>query len=652
MIPCFRRSALRVVMVTGLWASHASAEQSDFQGERFRPSTTSSGILDVEWGGVGQHLQWDAALWSSYALNPLVVYDGDVRAGALVAHRVGTNQIASLALFDWIELAVDMPLVVFQTRDTASLPDALDPGELSLTGFGSIRLASKMRLLRSNEQLVDLAIIPTFTLPSPEGGSYIGENQPVFAPEVAASRAFDDGPLSGLRLAGNVGYRWRPLEREILGIAIGSELLYRAGVGFRFHDAWALPLELDATVSGTTYANRPFSSVEQSPLELLVGVKYDVIRMPGPEGFDHRVDELFPPVEEGAGDIFVVTLFGAAGAGLVRGFGTPDLRVLVGLNVGIPEDIDQDDDGVADKVDACPEAREDHDVFDDLDGCPDPDNDGDTLLDIASDADAWAGRPAPDRCPNEAEDNDGFDDADGCPDPDNDGDGVRDANDTCTGAPGPTENAGCPWPDSDGDSVLDKDDACKDLKGVIALQGCPDADNDGLTDAADRCPTLAGPRQPDEGCPDTDGDGFTDDQDQCPAAAETVNNVEDDDGCADEGPGLVTLTTEKIVLAEAVLFEKRKATLKAQSLAQLDQVATLLRHHRHLDSLRIEGHAADAADEQKTLLLSQERAESVKAYLVGKGIDAARLTALGSAAKDQQNRIDLVIAAAAAESVR
>ncbi|MDP2341252.1 MAG: OmpA family protein [Deltaproteobacteria bacterium] len=624
------RSAASVVVVVALALSSgaARAEETRFPAERFRPSTTRAGLLDVEWGGVGEHMQWDVALWGNYALNPLVVYDGDVRAGSLVAHRFGSDLVASVALFDWIEVAADLPLVIFQTRDTTGLPASLDAADLSIVGVGDLRVAPKVRLLRSAEQLIDLAIIPAFTLPILSQGDYVGEAQATFVPELAVSRAFDDGAISGLRLAGNVAYRYRPTERSVLNVQVGSELLYRAGVGFRLQDSLALPLELDVTVAGGTYANAPFGALEQSPLELLAGVKYDVVRV---------------PAAIGAGDSLVVTAFGGAGTGLLRGFGTPDLRVFGGLSVGVPTDIDHDDDGIADRVDACKGTPEDKDGHDDVDGCPDPDNDGDTVLDTA------------DKCPNEAEDADGFDDDDGCPDPDNDGDSVKDGNDKCVGVPGPAENAGCPWPDTDGDGILDKDDVCKDIKGVAALKGCPDADADGITDAADRCPTIAGPAQPYGGCPDTDGDGFTDDKDKCPADPETVNNVDDDDGCPDEGKVLVTLTKEKIVILDKIFFDNNKATIKSESFFLLDQVATVVRNHSDIHHVRIEGHTDDKGADDANLKLSQERADSVKAYLVGKGIDAARLAAVGYGetrpvgdnktkdGKEQNRRVEFVL---------
>jgi outer membrane protein OmpA-like peptidoglycan-associated protein len=134
-------------------------------------------------------------------------------------------------------------------------------------------------------------------------------------------------------------------------------------------------------------------------------------------------------------------------------------------------DPDRDMDGIADRLDRCPDVAEDRDGFEDQDGCPDLDNDRDRIADVV------------DRCPDQAEDYDGFEDADGCPDLDNDKDGIADAVD------------GCP-------------DDPEDMDGFDDLDGCPDRDNDkdGIADAADLCPNEAetfNGNADEDGCPDS-----------------------------------------------------------------------------------------------------------------------------------------------------
>ncbi|HEY1099022.1 MAG TPA: OmpA family protein [Myxococcota bacterium] len=625
------RALSTLTLASTLLAATSFAQVAgDVPGERFRPSTTSHGILDVESGAVGGHLDWNAAVWFGYALNPLVVYDNatNERLGSLIEQRVGANAVLSLALFDWIELAADLPFIVGQNGDRGSLPDDATAALVG-QGLGDVRLVPKLRLLKAKDQGVDLAIIPAFTLPTglPGGSSFTGEDQATFLPEVAVSRFFADGPVAGLKLGGNFQFRYRPEDKVVLGTTFGSELVGRAGVGYRFHEQHDVPLEVDGSVVLGAAADAPFADADATPAEVLAGVKYDVVRV---------------PAAVGAGYGFVLQLFGGVGTAISAGIGAPDLRAFVGIRGERPTDIDFDDDGIADNKDSCPQAAEDVDGWQDGDGCPDLDNDNDGVPDVV------------DQCPNEMEDKDGFKDDDGCLDADNDDDGVADVEDSCADVAGPKENKGCPWPDADKDGIFDKDDACRDVAGVAALNGCPDKDNDGVTDAADLCPELAGPKNL-KGCPDSDGDGFTDNVDKCPTEPETVNNVDDEDGCPDEGKVLVTLTKEKIVILDKVFFDTGKATIQKKSHFLLDQVATIVRSHQEIAKVRVEGHTDDVGADDKNLTLSQERAAAVREYLIGKGIDAARLESVGygetkpaaegtsASAREQNRRVEFVI---------
>ncbi|MEO7733629.1 MAG: OmpA family protein [Kofleriaceae bacterium] len=230
-------------------------------------------------------------------------------------------------------------------------------------------------------------------------------------------------------------------------------------------------------------------------------------------------------------------------------------------------DNDPDKDGIFGAADKCPNDAEDKDGFQDEDGCPDLDNDGDGIPD------------AVDKCPNEAEDKDGFQDDDGCPDLDNDGDGIPDAVDKCPNEP------------EDKDGYQDDD-------------GCPD--------------------------PDNDGDGIPDAADKCPNEPETKNGFQDDDGCPDEIPARLKQFTGVI---QGINFKVNDAALQSNSSITLDKAVAVLKEFADL-KMEIQGHTDDQplrngrkyADNQA---LSQARAESVRAYMVAKGIDAARLTAKG-----------------------
>ena len=82
----------------------------------------------------------------------------------------------------------------------------------------------------------------------------------------------------------------------------------------------------------------------------------------------------------------------------------------------------------------------------------------------------------------------------GCPVPDEDGDGINDENDQCPNAEGTIKFRGCPVPDTDKDGIPDDQDQCPTLAGLTRYNGCaiPDTDKDGVNDEADQCPTVTG----------------------------------------------------------------------------------------------------------------------------------------------------------------
>jgi OmpA-OmpF porin, OOP family len=209
-----------------------------------------------------------------------------------------------------------------------------------------------------------------------------------------------------------------------------------------------------------------------------------------------------------------------------------------------------------------------------------------------------------DKCPNEPEDKDGFQDEDGCPDLDNDGDGIPDKTDKCPNDP------------EDKDGFEDED-------------GCPDLDNDkdGLSDKVDQCPNDPEDKdgfEDDDGCPDPDNDkdGFLDKDDKCPNEPGVAP-----DGCPKKY-NLVVVTEKKIELKQTVFFDFNKASIKSVSFALLNDVAQAMADNPKI-KVEIGGHTDSIGDDNFNLKLSQKRAESVKTYLIKRGIDSNRMDPKG-----------------------
>ena len=176
--------------------------------------------------------------------------------------------------------------------------------------------------------------------------------------------------------------------------------------------------------------------------------------------------------------------------------------------------------------------------------------------------------------------------------------------------------------DSDKDGIADKDDACPDVAGLKEFNGCPDTDGDGVADKDDKCPDEKGPKE-NNGCPwpDRDGDGVLDKDDECPDQKGTVAN----NGCPE-----VTQEDQKKLneFAKAILFDLGKATIKPQSAETLDNIVKVLNDFKNA-KFSVEGYTDSTGNKAKNIKLSEERAYSVKAYLVEKGINPARLSAKG-----------------------
>ncbi|RRQ50161.1 OmpA family protein [Maribacter algicola] len=219
-----------------------------------------------------------------------------------------------------------------------------------------------------------------------------------------------------------------------------------------------------------------------------------------------------------------------------------------------------------------------------------------------------------DACPEVA----GLEAFNGCPD--SDGDGIEDSKDSCPNEAGSKEMNGCP--DADGDGVADKDDACPNEAGLAALAGCPDADGDGVADKDDECPNEAGPSE-NKGCPwpDSDGDSVLDKDDQCPEVAGTVANA----GCPE-----VTEEVQKQLndYARTILFDTGKSSIKAESTSVMVDIIQILNEYPNA-KFTVEGHTDSVGSAKLNQSLSESRALSVKEFLVDKGIEEFRLSAVG-----------------------
>lgn len=607
---------LCLLLATG-WAQEASIPTDyPIDIERFRPAMDPFGYAVVESSTTLWHLQAGAGFWGMYGQDMLVLsWDGDRVLGpgpdfpdALVDERSVVDLQAGFGLGDIFSFTADLPIVTWQKGFEPADSSSPEPtSELEASSIGDVRVMPKFVIVDIHKGYpVGLAVMVKTTLPTGGTRSFVGEGNATVTPLAALEVA--DGSVHGreyrVRFAINGGARIKQAD-TFRGLTLGTEFVY--GAGLAAHPAPAI--ELGGDVAGTVSGRR----ISQTPVEILPWLK--VLPVP------------------------FVSLVGGAGFGLTPGVGSPDFRVFGGATLAPafdPLTLDRDKDGVPNKLDQCPNIPEDLDGFEDDDGCPEDDNDKDTILDVN------------DRCPNNPEDFDDYQDRDGCPEEDNDRDTIVDVVDSCPNDPedfdGWQDLDGCPEPDNDGDGIVDTADACPNaaetVNGFEDQDGCPDdkpfvdTDGDGIDDDEDGCPNDPedfDSFQDEDGCPDPDNDqdGIFDTMDQCPFDPETLNAYLDEDGCPDDAPARVVVERTRIRIDDRIYFEVDKAVLQPLSFELLQEIASAIVDNPDVTRLRVEGHTDSDGPDAYNLRLSQARAEAVRDFLIGAGVDAGRLDAQG-----------------------
>lgn len=581
----------------GTVANAQTPDRRNFDANRLRPAMSQEGILNVETGFVPGSLEWDASLWLDYSDDAYVIEENGRRVASLLQSRTDAHVLASIALFNSIQLGVDIPVTLNQTRGARAI-QTFGFAELEATGLNDIALLGKVRLMSEAVSLFDLAAIARFTVTTAAPrDNYLGERKSTFTPELAASRNL--GPL---RLAANLALLFRDnLPSRSVNLNIDHELILRVGASYDFAALVGRPLRGELTVEAFTPSRRPFNRSNTTGAEWIAGVAL--------------------PVSDGA------EVFGGAGTALAQAYSIPDYRVFGGVRL-FERNTDRDEDGILDRRDRCPDAPEDVDQFEDEDGCPDLDNDEDGVPDVN------------DGAPDRPEDVDGFEDEDGVPDPDNDGDSILDGDDAAPNAAedvdGFEDADGAPDPDNDGDGVLDVDDRApnspEDVDGFEDEDGAPDPDNDGdgLLDGDDGAPDAPEDFdgfQDEDGIPDpdNDGDGVIDGIDNCPDEPGRPENA----GCEPQKPQLVEIRDCRLEIKERIYFDSGRGSIQSRSYGLLDNIADVLLLHPEIKRLRVEGHTDSRGPEATNLQLSQERADSVAKYLTSRKIDASRIEAVG-----------------------
>ena len=544
-----------LALATALLSTTALAQPQglpEVELERLTLNPSGQGSLLFGTGELLPEGGYRLSVTGHYQNDPLVLFQSGERVGAVVKHRVTGHLAAAYGLSERLEVAAQVPVLLMQSGEDLTGRGVGRPREgLSLgTPYLSLRVGL---LSERDENPVDLSVGVQAGLPLGSSLALARESSLRAIPSVMVGKRF-----GFLRAGLDAGVSMRPRAVFSDDANVRDELgdeLHLGGVLATTGEGLRGEVDLLASV--------PFRRSGTS-VEALAGA-----RMPVGESLE---------------------AYALAGVGFGNTPGTPTFRGLLGVAFGSmppkcvaggkhrPEqcpDLDDDNDGVKNRADACP-----------LQG--------------------------------------GRVDAQGCPLKDSDKDGVLDPDDQCPQVAGDPALKGCP--DADKDGIADAADKCPQVFGVAQFQGCPDTDKDGLQDSVDACPREAGIPEL-KGCPakDTDKDTVSDHVDNCPNEAGPADNQ----GCPAKQKQLVVIKQDRIEIKDTVYFETGKSTIQRRSFKLLDQVAKVLNEHPELEKVWIEGHTDNVGKPDANMKLSQRRAEAVRDYLVKKGVAPQRLEAKG-----------------------
>ena len=127
---------------------------------------------------------------------------------------------------------------------------------------------------------------------------------------------------------------------------------------------------------------------------------------------------------------------------------------------------------------------------------------------------------------------------------------------------------------------------------------------------------------------DQDGDGIPDERDRCRDQPETVNGVQDDDGCP-EATAAISLEGNQIRFLNnfQINFDTGTANVVAGSQDGIRQIGRFMQspQYQWIRRIRLEGHTDDVGEPQANMDLAMARVRRVMVMLHNEGVDTDRM---------------------------
>jgi len=296
-----KRYLLSAFMILLLGLPLAAGPTTD--PENYKPSPFSNDATAFLGAGMMEHLSFGLGLSFTYERNPIQLFDTatDRVTRTVVGDHLTADLLLSLGLFEWVDLGIALPAIMFQSGDGWNDKDGLPKGSL-----GDLRFAARARLFRTEDRFFSLAFVPVLTFPTGQAlHDLSGSDGVTFSPTVVAE-------LSSRWAGGgiNLFYRLTQNDTTIGPVHIADQ------VGIRLQaTAFAIPemLSFTAEISAATTAGKTFGKKAESPVEALLSARWR-----------------YEPIN--------LSLTAGGGAGIVKGFAAPEMRFFLGLSWTLPRE--------------------------------------------------------------------------------------------------------------------------------------------------------------------------------------------------------------------------------------------------------------------------------------------------------------------------
>ena len=347
--------------------AQTSSDGMRFDVQSFRPSGAPQDVVTVQQSRPLSHLSFSLGMVVDFALDPLVLVQTDSQSKYLsvVGNRLQLDGVATIGLFDWIELGLSVPMVLSQTSD--NLEALGTEGSIRSTVPGDVRLTGKVAVpgLRRAADGSGFGAAVTFGLSFPTGmqDAFASDGAMTMSPGLVLDYRFKNGLLLTL----NGGYWDRPVG-EFNGLKLGPMATFCAATEIPLVRSWGITAV--GALFGSASTVQELGQNRSVPAEAMLGLRW----------------------YSSTG----VTLTVGGGGGCGCAFSAPTFRFFASV-IWVPSitkeaealerfknpppppppPVDPDGDGVIGERDKCPEVTGPVENG----GCPDEDKDKDGIAD-------------------------------------------------------------------------------------------------------------------------------------------------------------------------------------------------------------------------------------------------------------------------------